>query len=198
MSNFSGLELHFSKIGGLSLQKTVFSIPHLHKPIVGFRYSSSSLPAGFSCFRWTTGMIAISLLFIRAKLFALKGDEASPVLEGPAGSVARSANVVLSKPRMWLFDLFGYDAQGRPLLRRLVSISNSNFRWGPMPVRIFFKRNIFSPTNIRIFLDGLELSTTFDIDALSENLESQYLLKSKSPATKAFVGSNSKINQLAA
>lgn len=165
MTNNTSLELYFGNTDTPGLYRTVFHAPGYEVPIVGVRgplFLSPSFP-----FIWSTSCMALSLLFVNAVIKETRGTQAIlPLLEGdvssPAGTIGRLLNKGI---RSWLHDIFGADSSGRPLLNRIVLLGNARGRrHGPITATL--RSSYLSPSAIRIFVDGVDISK--NIPALEE------------------------------
>lgn len=164
------LQLHFSETcDGPELVRTRFSAPQLPTPIHGVR--GSMTPAGTVPFEWRSGTHALSLFFTRAVEKHLQGDKFCPVLEGFRKAPANTISELLRKGvALWLLDLFGIYATGRPILGRIIYVRKDRYRRDSC-VHLYLRETVLAPSNIHIFLDGSEISTDADrISALAEKL----------------------------
>ena len=147
------------------LYRTVFRPTTYPHPVVGIRgplLQQQSFP-----FIWCTSCIALSILFVAAATEEAKGALLLlPLLEGDQTSPAGAIGKLMNKgTRSWLHDIFGSDHNGRPLLNRMILLGNARGRrQGPITATI--RTAYLSPKQIRIFLDGVDISS--DVVALSE------------------------------
>jgi hypothetical protein len=85
----------------------------------------------------------------------------------------------------WLHDLFGCDAGGRPLLNKIVILSNARGRrHGPITATL--RSTYLCPKAIKIFVDGQDISK--DVTALNElatKLFSEFLGRKDSRVKKS-------------
>ena len=158
------LELYFGNTETPGLYRTVFRAPNHDAPIVGVRgplFHHPSLP-----FIWSSSCVALSLLFVSAVLKSAALEEAIlPLLEGGTSSPAGAIGKLMNKGiRSWLHDIFGSDASGRSLLSRIVLLGNPRGR-RQGPITATLKGSYLSPSNIRIVIDGSDISS--DVEALS-------------------------------
>ena len=103
--------------------------------------------------------MALSLLFVSAVTHAARDKLALlPLLEGdhlsPAGTLGKLLNKGI---RSWLHDIFGSDSQGRPLLAKMILLSNARGR-RQGPVTATLRSAYLSPKAISIFVDGEDIS----------------------------------------
>ena len=118
-------------------------------------------------FQWTAAVKALSILILKG---VLAKEGASPILNGGKGSLAASLDHAFVKAPLWLIDMFGSDANGRPLFRRFVNITNP-YRKRPGPVSIALTEKFLKETHISIFLDERELKTADELRSLLNSLE---------------------------
>jgi hypothetical protein len=165
MAHTNQLELYFGGGSSPGLYRTVFRPTTYPHPIVGIRgplLQQQSFP-----FIWCTSCIALSILFVAAATEEAKGQlPLLPLLEGDQSSPAGAIGKLMNKgTRSWLHDIFGSDHSGRPLLNRMILLGNARGRrQGPITATI--KTAYLPPKQIRIFLDGVDIST--DVAALRE------------------------------
>lgn len=100
-------------------------------------------------FHWSSGVKALSLLFLKFKL----GENG---ISGLGGSLAGSLDYALSKQPQWLIDIFGVSHSGDAFARRLFSRINPE-RKRAGPVEIFINKNIITPANIKVSIAGQEV-----------------------------------------
>lgn len=183
----TSLELYFAGGSAPELMKTVFALGSGEQQIIGMR--GISVPRGVHPFRWTTSSQALALFFVKMLEFWHQRLEHTPIFEGRSKCPAVSIGHLLKKrPDGWLLDAFGYDACGKTLLSRILFCRNYK-RTLPGPMQIFAKSSFLHPSQIRIHLDGEEVSN--NLEALSElriNLERTWTpglgreIRAKAPA----------------
>ena len=147
------------------LYRTMFTHPTYDDPIIGMR--GTTIPPSGVPFIWGPSAQALSMLFVRAVSRYKEGQLSSlPHLEGfsssPAGSLAR---LLKKRSASWIFDLFGADSSGRPLLQRMLTVGNPHSRL-PGPITVSLRPGFISPAAIQIFIDGEDISD--DIEALKK------------------------------
>ncbi len=166
----TSLELYFAGGSAPELMKTVFTVASINQRIIGMR--GINVPRGVQPFRWTTSSQALAWFFVRMLELWHQGIEEAPIFEGRTQSPAVSLGHLLKKrPDGWLLDAFGYDTNGKTLLSRIIFCRNYK-RVLPGPMQIFAKSSFLHPSQLRIHLDGEEVSS--NLEALSElrvNLE---------------------------
>jgi len=94
---------------------------------------------GKGTFQWTAAVRALALLFVKWRYIrTLKGDGVEWVtIAGNKGSLAASLDYALYKRPLWVFEMFGADHEGTPLLRRFIVRTNpGRKRAGPVIVGI--------------------------------------------------------------
>jgi hypothetical protein len=169
MTRVAKLELHFVGDEFPELYKTVFRLPQLNSEIVGVR---GHIPApGITPFKWTTSLHALSLFFVKARLIDLEGNALAPVLLGGNLSPASSIDYSLYRVgALWIGDLFGFDANGKCFLKRVLRILNTRQkRLGP--VQIVLNASVLPASAISIYLEGVHLDGRADIHRLCQRLE---------------------------
>ncbi len=125
--------------------------------------------ASVGTFSWSRAVQALTILLLRTLLH--RSDRAViPVLEGGQGSLAASLDYAISKETQWLCEMFGVDAHGRSIARRLITRQNPE-RKRAGPVSVSCGEKIAKDASIEVFLASRRLSTS-DIRLLLTALES--------------------------
>ena len=175
MSGSCRLELYFANEFSPGLYKTVFTSQGLYAPIIGIR--GTTIAPGGVPFIWGTASQALMILFLSAVKRRFSGSPSfGPHLEGektsPVGALAR---LLKKRPNSWLYDLFSSDASGRSLLERMVVFENARSQ-RPGPITATLKADYLSPTNIKVFLDGNDISADETlIDLLYNHLKISFV-----------------------
>jgi hypothetical protein len=104
-------------------------------------------------FQWTSAVKALSVLIVKA---AMSSENA--VLQGCSGSLAASLDYALSKQPAWLAEMFGCDADGTSLARRLILRTNPE-RKRPGPVVLAVNHVYLSAASIEVHVNGALAST---------------------------------------
>jgi hypothetical protein len=103
-------------------------------------------------FQWTAAVKGLALLLVRA------ASGLDPhVIHGYAGSLASSLDYAISKQPVWISDMFGFDAAGTCLVRRLVLRTNPE-RKRPGPTVLSVNERFIPLTAIAIFVNDRPLS----------------------------------------
>lgn len=156
--------LWFSSDERLELIKTKFRSPLLHKEVYAVRGKTAGAFATTTTFQWTSAVQALSILLLRAVERIRRGFSShEPLLEGSQGSAASSLDASLDKQTLWL-DLFGSNAHGESLSRRILPRTNPR-RKRVGPVMISLNERILPPTAIKVFVDNKPVE---DCDKLAE------------------------------
>jgi hypothetical protein len=103
-------------------------------------------------FQWTAAVKGLALLLVRA----VSGLDPH-VIHGYAGSLASSLDYAISKQPVWISDMFGFDAAGTCLVRRLVRRTNPE-RKRPGPVVLSLNERFMPSGAITIFVNGIPCS----------------------------------------
>lgn len=159
---------------GTELVKTKFTHPLIGKELKTIRGKSNGAYTDFGSFQWTKAVKAISILGVRAKLFANAGCNLQAMVEGGTLSLAAALDYAIDKQPMWLSDMFGVDSQGKSISKRLFNRTNpGRKRSGPTAISI---NPFFLPSeNLKIYLNGTEVSSVPNLKQLDEflNLEDE-------------------------
>lgn len=125
-------------------------------------------------FQWTTAVQALSVLLLRGALnasnFGLKRFPVINEIKGEKGSLAASLDYAIDKQPAWLAEMFGTDAQGASLFRRLITRNNSGGR-RPGPVSITLNLIALPPERISITLDGTSVHKPEEQFYILRNIE---------------------------
>lgn len=148
------LGLWFTTEGKLELIKTTFKSPHLPRDILAVRSKTSGAYSTTATFQWTSAVQALSVLLLKAVHRAKVGERThEPLLEGGKGSMAASLDASLYKQTAWLSDVFGANANGDALSKRILTRTNpGRRRFGPVMVAL--NENILPAASIKIYLDN--------------------------------------------
>ena len=174
MAATTALELNFCGGPEYQLLDARFAFPLLNSQIHSRRGQtcrgvSSASESAVGTFAWTAAVRAVAVLFLRIK--TLRDEELDkPLLVGGRGSLAASLDAALAKPPQWLLDMFGVDAKGTSLLRRIIHRTNAELK-RPGPVSIYLQSAQFSRHNIAVKVDGANVDDDIFIGKLLCQLE---------------------------
>ena len=166
----SRLMLRFTSQNGGELIQTAFENARSGRTFVAARGRRLSATEG--SFRWSPGVKALSLFFLRYKLLhsRLNGGQRRiddvAVLSGEEGSAAASLDYAISKEPAWLMDMFGPAHNASYVaFRQCVTRANPE-RKRPGPVKLFPVSRILSPENILVHIDGKPCEDDAEIKGL--------------------------------
>ena len=125
----------------------------------------------------TTAVKGLCVLLLNAAGQEAKdaGVEESTVADEPGifggrGTLAASLDYAIDKNTSWLSDMFGTDAEGKSLIRRLIDrINPSRKREGPVIIR--WRRQSLPYDQIKVFLDGTPLDSRLALHSLALQIE---------------------------
>jgi hypothetical protein len=163
------LRLFFANKGSIKLVRIEFTYGVMRRCSNG-RSPESSERGEFS-FRWTRGVVALSVLLLRTAL-SHRDSSCEGTINGEAGSLAAALDRALCREPVWIRGVFGTNTQGAPLSRKIFRRSNPRRRCGG-PVTISLN-GWFEAGDVRIFLDGSEVSCKALIKQMIEELETFY------------------------
>lgn len=166
---------------------------HFAHPLLARTLSSTRGKAGgafpsYGTFQWTKAVKAVSILAIRAKLSVLEAAQnMAPFIQGEAGTLAASLDYAIQKEPAWVLDLFGVDASGSALIRRVFHRSNPGRKrvgpvaisWNPMfiphkEIEIWWEeKNINSAETLQYLLEKLEPEMLSSLNAKTDDDESE-------------------------
>lgn len=135
------------------------------------RGKTAGVYPGYGSFQWTRAVSALCVLILKGLLSHIdpEGQE-SPILIGGKGSLACSLDYALSKEPLWFFDMFGSERSGRALIRRYIKVTNSN-RHLPGPVALRITSTFLVDTEIKLFLDSIEIKAQSSLRSLLHSIE---------------------------
>lgn len=176
---------------GLQLARTSFRHPLLEREIKSVRGKTNGAYSDCGSFQWTKAVRAISVLCVKAKLFARADCNISAIIEGENASLASALDYAIDKQPMWLIEMFGADSSGRSISKRLFSRTNpGRKRFGP--TAISWNSKFIAQDAIKIFLNGKELNHILEL----KNLERELLDENSNQAFKPFIEYNIPENDL--
>lgn len=180
------LTLKFLSAGeSAQLEETHFSSPLIGRTVSCRRGVQTVVKTHHGTFAWSAGVMGLSAIFIRAKASSCSSSSQAELAKASGISSAesdwaRAFDSSLSKRPQWALDMFGLDASGTPLLRRLFVRQNPEKK-RPGPVAVYLNTSFLQPTAVSISLDGQELT---DVASL-KGLLRQIGFPGVSPAAKA-------------
>jgi hypothetical protein len=147
---------------------------------VSYRGKSLAFQRDAGLFQWSAAVKAFALLAVGTRLAASGGHrEKFGVLEGERGSLAATLDYAIAKPTSWIVDLFGREASGKSYARIVFKRENSEQKRAG-PVRVSLSSQLDSSEKLRIYLDGVEVTSTGQMTDLYELLQGD--LSKKKPA----------------
>lgn len=156
-----------------ALSKIEFRHPMLTEGRVAYRGKDSIALGSIYSFQWTAGIQAMAVLLLRtlAEEYIRPGSHAATaILVGESGSLAASLDYALSKQPNWLLDIFGTDASGVSLARKLFHRANPERRRAG-PVQISVNRKQLPWNSIEVFYHHTSLRDADSLVNLAENIE---------------------------
>ena len=122
-------------------------------------------------FQWTSAVRALCIALLKGRLSPNPHQEDSS-LSGFAGSLAATLDYAISKQPTWTEDMFGVTPDGRSVLRRVISRSNSE-RKRPGPVTLSLNPHVLSPGSIIVWWNGQRVQEPTILKGLIDSLELQ-------------------------
>lgn len=150
------LILYFANPKKPELVQTCFQLNASSASLKCVRGRTAGAHKGCGTFLWSNAVQAMAILFVRAKL----GEEGGvlyqdgPLLQGSTRSPASSLDMSISARTAWLFEMFGSDAGGGSLARRIFSRSNSGMKL-PGAVSVGLNHRLIRPDEVTIKIDGI-------------------------------------------
>ena len=179
------LELQLSDSKPTELLKVCFHHELLAEAISSVRGRTEGAYRGFGSFQWTPAVQALTLLFLRQAACQTSGKGGSgALLEGSASSAASSLDYALRKQPQWMSEMFGWDRQGAPLLRRFIQRSNSDRRRNA-PVALGLQPRFARECEIVVSVENRQISSTEKLSELAEDLERNWRSKRSKPTEPA-------------
>lgn len=157
----SNLKLRFGSSNVVELYESEFRFDAASPVLSCIRGKSAGAYRNFGSFHWTSAVKAMAILALEYKLSFLARRPAQPLV-GERSSLASSLDYALSKETNWLSDMFGFDAHGRLLAKRLFHRTNSN-RKRPGPVALAINYHLLDPESVIVELDGKKLLSAGEV-----------------------------------
>ena len=156
------------------LQGLHFSHPLLDHDRYSVRGKSTGATLATGSFQWTAAVQAVALLLMRGLGCTLAGRaRCSPCLIGGPGSPAASLDFAIDKEPAWMSEMFGCDAQGGNLLKRLVLRSNPHQKRSET-VSVALRPETLVHLKITASRDGSPLNSIDQVLALIASLEKNW------------------------
>lgn len=169
MSNES-LSLFFVAGKTPELVRSEFQHPVLAQTLIAERGRTSAR----GMFHWSPAVRALCVLVLRVRAWMSDPAERlhveAPGLTGHKGSLAASLDYAFSKQPEWLIDMFGADARGESVTRRLFLRHNPE-RKRPGPVKIEIRPAALGTLRLRVLLDGAEVTDSDRLLSFAEAIE---------------------------
>lgn len=128
-------------------------------------------------FKWTAAVQALAYHLLHCAACGRRGGNGNgtlPVLEGQRPSLAASLNDALTARPRWVTDMFG-EANGRPVLLRLINRWNADFNTAPRaPVRLWLEADELPPQHIRVSVGGELIEDPARLERLAEDIRRQW------------------------
>jgi hypothetical protein len=109
------------------------------------------------------------MLFLKGALSKLDPNE-DPLLSGTQGSLAASLDYAMSKQPSWILDMFGFDADGKCIARRLINRSNTE-RKRPGPVTLALKPLVIRESEIQIYWESKLITSAHELAYILAQIE---------------------------
>ncbi len=120
-------------------------------------------------FQWTSAVQALTALLLNSAASNTHNAESGSI-SGEAGSTAASLDYAISKPPVWLIEMFGVTVQGEAFARRLFRRTNPE-RKRPGPVVITLNDNLLPPQSIEIYLNDARVNSVESIRELARKVD---------------------------
>ena len=164
------IEVYFDSISGAQLLETRFFHATNFSEIRTVRGKTGGAFSTLPSFQWTLAVRALATLLVGSYVTqSCSPHSPAFVLSGEQGSPAASLDFAITKGPFWIRDMFGVDASGRPLARRLINRTNSE-RKRPGPVLLSLNANFLNPQHIHLYTLEGEVRSVTDMATLLENL----------------------------
>ncbi len=139
------------------------------------RGKSGSITSDYNSFQWTSAVKALACLGLRANIL---GVSRASIL-GDAKSLASALDYAISKPPVWLIEMFGLDMHGEPFAKRLFKrINPERKRVGPVTINLNPRQ--FDDTSIEIWYGGSEVKEVNQVKALYYSVLDNFKIKEES------------------
>jgi hypothetical protein len=130
------------------------------------RGTNSVLP-NVGTFRWNQAVRALCILALRYSIYRESDRAEDRSLAGGAGSLAASLDYSIAKNTAWLSEVFGSDANGTLVVRKLITRQNPE-RKRPGPVVVAFTKKLL---DMAFYVNGEEVDSNKDLHEILTLLE---------------------------
>lgn len=153
------VELHFVGEADVQLSEARFIDTTTATDRVTVRGKTAGAFRDAGTFQWTAAVRGLCILFARARVSKLLGDDSTPArVIGGRGTIAAALDSAITKQPMWIRDVFGNDNRGHALAQRLISRTNPN-RKRPGPVILSVNERALSASEIVIIWNNKKIKS---------------------------------------
>lgn len=148
------LHLDFAGTSTVELFQTRFYTGCHNSPLLSVRGRTSGAYRNAGSFHFSAAVRALCIVCVKSVLADKSPSSPTlPIILGFRGSLVASLDYALTKQPVWLIDMFGCDASGRPMGQRLLRRTNSHMK-RPGPVAISLNSHALPAENIHILRNG--------------------------------------------
>lgn len=164
------LNLWFASQPRFELLKTTFRSPSIPSEVHSVRGKTAGAYVNSTTFQWTAAVQALSVLLLRAAADGRRAVKSVHVmLEGGQNSLASSLDGALQKQVGWL-DLFGSNAHGESLSKRILIRTNTGMR-RPGPVSVSLNEHVLPRGAITVHVDNQRIHDPAVVERWADSLE---------------------------
>lgn len=124
---------------------------------------------GNGSFQWTSAVRAIAALSLRHAIHPTL-PSVPQYISGGRASLAASLDYAITKVPFWIEEMFGALQSGQIAARRLFLITNPNQK-RPGPVTISINAAALSASDIRVYLNGSEISEATALVSILDQID---------------------------
>lgn len=157
------------------LYRTEFFHPLNGNKLITTRGKTGGAYKGVGSLQWTSAVQAFALLAVLSRCYICAeihtdSELPQPTMRGLRGSKASSLDYAISKRTNWLLDIFGIDAKGIPILRRVFNRSNPDGKRSE-PIVVALNRAFLPYESINIVWNEVKLCKDVELNDLSVRLK---------------------------
>lgn len=164
------------------LETTLFNRSESTYPSTAIRGSGLG-HTGIGLFPLSKAVKGLTLLLLEHAVVNASSDKTQcALIEGRRGSLAASLDYALSKQPQWMCDMFGTDAAGDSLLKRMVRRTNSHLK-RPGPVRLSIPPSC--ALKVKVFVNEVEIEEAAELSEILSQLTNENTEKASPPLASA-------------
>lgn len=164
------LSLWFTDSSCPQLDRTLFFHPLTDRECKCLRGRYLGVFRDHALFQWTRAVQALSILLLRSAASTNRVAGPAPFLSSDEHSSVASLDYAVSKAPQWIQDMFGWDSNGDPLIKRLIRRINPE-RKRPGPVLLSLNEDFLAACAITVSVNGTWVNSGERLVEFAEKIE---------------------------